>query len=497
VRRTGPALAAALLSVALALTAAPASAAHLHARILACVTGNANVARRQGCAAVPGTGSARGEPSGETGLDGVRGLVVGSRSSLYAVGTRNSAVTQLRAPHIDELLFGACFTGDTFLDNCTHLPGASANAVEAPISDPTALAITHDGRSVYVGSGNFTGSTIAEFARDPLTGVLSYQGCVSGSLASGPGAAGCALLPSATGEGDGSGLEGVSGIAVSREGRRLYVTAAEDESIVTFTRNPAGGALSFSSCVSSDPKVGTCRQVPGGRHLLAGVRAPLLPGDGHSIDVAAPRADAVAAFALAKSGRATFANCVTYRHDLPVCGGRPGPRSPAAALSNPGGLAESFDGKLVFATSGNGSVVTLSRRGAGGRLSAVGCVSGVVGNGRACSLVPGAGKVTKNSPLSGAGDPLVRGKTLFVAARGANGIAELAVRRRGLAFVGCVSSTLRLTAPHGPCGRLPHANRVGWNTGFYKESALAPGLKGSLYAGSSGDSTVTVIRLSK
>jgi hypothetical protein len=498
VRPTLSGFALALLLLALAPPGAHAAPAKLHARILACVTGNANVARRQGCRTVPGTGSARGEePSGETGLDGLHALAVAGRGSLYAVGSRNSALVDLRASSSRRLAFAACFSGDSFLDGCAHIPGASANADQAPIANPTAAAASPDGRSVYVGSGNFTGSTIARFARNPLTGRLAYQGCVSGSVASGPAGGGCALVPGATAEGEGSGLEGVSGIAVSRDGRRLYATAAEDESVVLFARDPSSGALSFRGCIATNPGAAPCRQLPRGRHLLGGVRSPLLSADGRSLYVAAPRGDSVTAFAVGKGGVLAFAGCATASRDMPNCD-RPRGNSPLSALSNAGGLAESGDGRFVYATSSYGSVVAFARRGPTGRLAARSCLSGVAGLRGACRLVPGARPLGGSSPLSGAAGALVRGRTLLIPARSLNGIVEL---RRGtdggLSFAGCISATLRLSRPAAPCGRIPHSNRVGWNTGFYKDAVLAPGPKGAVYAGSGGDATVALLRLSR
>jgi hypothetical protein len=446
---------------------------------------------------VPGTGTARGEePSGETGLDGLRAVAVGGHGSLYAVGSLNSALVRLRAASPGRLAFAGCFTGDSFLDGCAHVPGASANADQAPIANPTAAAVSPDGRNVYVGSGNFTGSTIARFARDPLTGRLAYQGCISGSVASGPSGGGCALIPGATAEGDGSGLEGVSGIAVSRDGRRLYATAAEDESVVLFARSPSSGALSFQSCVATNPGAAPCRQLSRGRHLLGGVRSPLLSADGRSLYVAAPRSASLTAFALGRGGALSFAGCATAGRHLSLCD-RPHGRSPLSALSNAGGLAESGDGRFVYAISSYGSVVVFARRGPAGRLTARGCVSGVVGLRRACRLIPGARPLGSNSLLSGASSALVRRNAVLVAVRSISGIVVLGRSHGGaLRFAGCVSATIRLGGPGGPCGRIPHADRVGWNTGFYKEAALAPAPSGAVYAGSGGDATIALLRLS-
>ena len=108
-----------------------------------------------------------------------------------------------------------------------------------------------DGKSFYAGSTQFCGvlacsgsDAIAEFVRDTATGVLAYEACVTGSKGSGASGSGaCAEIPSATPDGDASGLDGVESIVVSPDGKSLY--AGSLWTIARFSRDPATGALTY------------------------------------------------------------------------------------------------------------------------------------------------------------------------------------------------------------------------------------------------------------
>src|SRR6185312_12184979 len=111
----------------LGLTAAPlAGAAEPAPTLLGCVSGNNRVAQAQGCSTVTGSGGR----ADEAGLKGVVALAGGgANTSLYAIGSENSAITQLVANPTGRLKFAACFTGDSFIErSCQPVPGAYANS---------------------------------------------------------------------------------------------------------------------------------------------------------------------------------------------------------------------------------------------------------------------------------------------------------------------------------------------------------------------------------
>jgi len=482
-----------------AVQTAPAGAAGLDVAVVSCVSGNSHAAARQHCATVPGAGF---EGSQSSGLDGATALTA-APGSLYAVGNRSSAVTQLAAGS-HSLSFASCLTGDKFLDNCTQVPGATSNAPEAPISYPTASALSPDGRFLYVVSGDFHGSVIARFARDPLSGAIAYLDCLSGDEEAGPaGPAGCALIPTSTREGYGSGLYEPSGVAISADGRHLYVTAAGDGSVASFGRDPASGALTFVECLSSIRQGSGCARASGGgrRPIFQGIAAPLISADGRYLYAAAGEAETVATFALSSSGKLRLASCLSRRDDAAPC--RPGPRpaGPVAALSNPGGLAASPDGRFLYASSTYGTIVTLRRDPASGALAASSCVSSERSDARRCTLLPATPKRSKGthhaSLLTGVRTPLPIGSgSVLAPVRTIDGILRFHrdPRSSALSYRACASAQIILSGSHGPCARLPGATRKGPDSGFYKLTTLLPAPGGLVYAAASGDATVSLLR---
>lgn len=466
--------------------------------MLGCITGNSDVAARRGCRTVPG---ARQEDT-RSSLAGVVGLLPGAEGkSLYAVGNMTSAITRLTlGPAPGRLAFGACFTGDSFLQECTNVPGAQANAGDSPLANPTAAAISPDGRSLYVTSGDFHGAIVARFFRDPISGELTYGDCLSGSRGSGPtGTAACELIPSATREGYGSGLAEPSGIAISADGSRVYVTAALDQSVAVFARSPADGALEFKQCVSSNPRAKVCTQVPKGDDVLDEVTAPLISADGRFLYTAAERAGTIDTFAINGGGGIVYRRCLTGVTGPKGCE-RGGPATGGPyTLQTPNGLLETPDRRFVYATTDYGPIIVLRRSPASGRLSPVSCISGFSSDRGKCTLVPRSSRLASGSPLYGVHTAILsrNGKTVFVAVRGEAGVTELHRNPHSgaLTFLGCVSGGLQFsTAGKGVCTKLPGATAKGVASGYDKIGVLAQGPGSLLYAAAPRDSTVTVLR---
>jgi DNA-binding beta-propeller fold protein YncE len=481
-------------------TAAPARPHRqgIHIAVLGCVTGNLDVAARRGCKTVPGAT----REDVQSSLAGVVGLLPGTEGkSLYAVGNMTSAITRLAlGPASGRVAFGACFTGDSFLSECTNVPGAQANAGDSPVANPTAAAISPDGRSLYVTSGDFHGATVARFARDPISGDLTYGDCLSGDRSAGPSGTGaCSLIPSATRDGYGSGLANPSGVAISADGSRVYVTAALDESVAVFTRDPSSGALEFKQCVSSSPRAPVCTQVPKGDHVLDEVSAPLISSDGRSLYTAATRAGTIDTFAINGGGGIAYRRCLTGVTGPKGCE-RGGPATGGPyTLQAPSGLVETPDRRFVYATTSYGPIIVLRRSRASGRLSPSSCISGFSSDRGKCTLVPKSSRLAAGSPLYGVHTAILsrNGKIVFVAVRGEAGITELQRNPHSgaLVFLGCVTGSLRLsTARKGVCTKLPGATASGVASGYDKTGVLAQGPGNLLYAAASRDSTVSVLR---
>jgi 6-phosphogluconolactonase (cycloisomerase 2 family) len=462
--------------------------------LLGCSTGNNRVASAQGCSKVSGSGGR----ADEAGLKGVTALAGGGAGpALYAIGNENSAITELvREGSSGRLRFAACLTGNTFIErSCPAAPGAYANADQAPIAWPTAAAVSRDGRSLYLVSGSSHGSVLARFGREPLSGALTYLDCLTGDTKPGPtGVLSCAPVPTATRDGYGSGLNEPTGIVIGRDDRHVYVTAGLDQSLTTFDRDPASGALGFAGCLSSNERATRCRQVPAGRHALEGIGSPLLSPDGRFLYAAASRAATIDSFALDAAGNPSFAACLGGRGEQPGC--RYG-KGPVSALDLPTGLATTADGRFLYASSGYGSILVLRRQAGGGKLTPVSCISGTIEQGNVCKLVPGSAHYPKTSVLGGIRSPLLSadGKQLLAAVRTQDAVVELRRERDSgaLEFQGCATGNLRIAAK-GVCAPIRGATKNGGASGFYKMTALAPGPAGQVYAAAAGDATVWALR---
>jgi predicted outer membrane repeat protein len=99
------------------------------------------------------------------------------------------------------------------------------------------LAISPDGYNVYVTS--WYNHAIANFRRDPVTGLLTYYGSLSNSNIGG------------------SGLTNAFGVVVSPDGKHVYVTGYGDSALVMFDREHVNGYLTFREAYFRDAGSGT------------------------------------------------------------------------------------------------------------------------------------------------------------------------------------------------------------------------------------------------
>jgi DNA-binding beta-propeller fold protein YncE len=326
----------------------------------------------------------------------------------------------------------------------TQLSGTAGCVSETgagPCSDGKALvaawsvAMSPDGKSVYVAS-QFS-DAVAVFARDPT----------SGSLAQLSGAAGCVSETGTGGEcADGKALAGAIGVAVSADGKNVYVASAVSDAIAVFGRDTTSGELTqlpgTTGCVSQTGSGGACTD---GKALSVAISVAVSPGD-DSVYAASAVSDAVAVFQRdTATGELTqlsgAAGCV--RQGGGVCrNGR--------ALDGARSVAVSADGNNVYAASGDGDAVAVLNRNAttGALFQPTGTAGCVSETGTSGSCVDGK---ALDGPLSVA--PSLDGKHLYVAAVASDAVA---IFRRN-------STTGALTQLLGPSGKAGCVSETGSN----------------------------------
>ncbi|HEY7255546.1 MAG TPA: hypothetical protein VH476_02585 [Solirubrobacterales bacterium] len=148
----------------------------------------------------------------------------------------------------------------TAATNLTQKAGAIGCVTESPASgqcedgaglvQPSALAISPDGKNVY--SVDESWGSVATLVRDPADGTLRPI----------PGTTGCLSITPSVSSGctEARGLGGASDVAVSPDGKNVYVAAPEDDAVAVLDRDPEDGHLTQSSgedgCVA--PAVAGC-----------------------------------------------------------------------------------------------------------------------------------------------------------------------------------------------------------------------------------------------
>ena len=144
------------------------------------------------------------------------------------------------------------------------------------------MAVSPDGKSVYVAS--FESGAVARLNRRRSSGAITQPagsaGCVSET-----GAGPCA---------DGHGLDNANAVAVSPDGKSVYVASFYSNAVVRLKRMKGSGVIKQpkkAGCVS-ETGAGPCAD----GHGLKRVRSVGVSGDGKSVYAASIASDAVARF---------------------------------------------------------------------------------------------------------------------------------------------------------------------------------------------------------
>lgn len=251
------------------------------------------------------------------------------------------------------------------VDRSTPAKGCgTARALEGPgpFMGSRAIAVSADGKNVYVASSR--SNAIAVFRRNPKTGALGQPS----------GAAGCVAAKGAFECGKAVGLNGPNSVAVSPNGRNVYVTSRGSNAVTAFKRDRSTGALhqlpGATGCVSGVPLPGCTTGT-----ALLGPDVVVVSPDGKNVYVGSFFGNAVAIF-----NRDPASGALTQPTGSAGCiAAATSGCAPGLALGAPEGMAISGDGKSVYvATALSSAAVVLSRDPSTGALTQPGGGSGCI-----------------------------------------------------------------------------------------------------------------------
>lgn len=161
-------------------------------------------------------------------------------------------------------------------------------ATALPNFDSRAGAFSPDGRHLYLVGNVPVGFQVIALARDLLVGTLSVAQTV------------------VDGQGGVDGLAGVRDVVVSPDGRHVYAVASQDDSIVAFARNDVTGTLGFLEVE---------RNGVNGVAGMVGARAVAISPDGRHLYVAAAGEGNNAVAVFARNAVTGLLDFVEFRSD--------------------------------------------------------------------------------------------------------------------------------------------------------------------------------------
>jgi DNA-binding beta-propeller fold protein YncE len=222
------------------------------------------------------------------------------------------------------------------------------------LNQPRGIAFSPDGRFAYVTA--FSGNGVTVFARDAASGRLSPAACVKQGAAS----KGCAGARN---------LDGATDVDVSSDGRFVYATSFRGDAITAFTRDATTGALTELGCLAQGGRSG-CTAARG----LDGAYDLALSRDGRNVYVASRFSRAVAVLARRPDGSlAQGAGALGCVSEGGKDGCR---ASALKSLHGVRGVAVSPDGRNVYTGAFSASALSIFKRDAAtGALRQQGCIA--------------------------------------------------------------------------------------------------------------------------
>lgn len=193
---------------------------------------------------------------GVNGLDGAIALAFSADGkNLYAAGDSENAIAVFAADASTGLL--------SFVE--VQLEGVNGTSGILGISD---LVVAPDGKNLY--AAGVSASTVTTFGRDAVTGALTFQASVR------------------DGENGIDGIGGTNGIAIRPNGGEVLAVGSQDSAVVAFGRNASTGALTLHEGVFDG----------NGAAGLGGASALAVSPDGKHVYVTGATDNAVAVLAI-------------------------------------------------------------------------------------------------------------------------------------------------------------------------------------------------------
>lgn len=357
-----------------------------------------------------------------TGLDGPSSVVTSPDGrNVYAVSDISGAVAVF-----DRTVAGRLVQKPGSA-RCISETGAGGCADGRALLSPRWIAVSPDGRNLYVAAGASNAVAILDRA-------------ANGTLSQKPGSAGCVSSAGSAGCASGSGLGRAGGVTVSPDGKSVYVTSDVSNAVAVFDR-AANGTLTqkagSAGCISHTGTSGCA-----GGTALNGAISVSVSADGKNAYVASHRSDAVAVFARASNGTLTqkpaAAGCIS---EAGVgC-------TDATGLGSAISVTVSADGKSVYAAAPAADAgVAIFDRAANGTLTQKPAPAG-------CISDSGLGACDAGKALDGALDVTVSpdGRSVYVASYESGAVASFDRAANGtltqhVGTLGCVSGVPALCA---------------------------------------------------